>query len=250
MSDLGIEVFTVATRTHTDYLPLSSLPPGTVPAHRLERESRGIPPEHLMLAAADDAVDVAGEPDVSAMALAALGGADSGQPLYLVRGPLRDSMVAALAGLVHGSGWQGEDLGITQLGDLGGTEVFALLDWAVPAGLGATVVICDEPLVADARLGAGRFAAVGLRLRRGPGPLRVLDCGEGRTPVQAAHRFGGGGPCDAWLDLHDALTAGRIADGERVLLGVRTPVHEGWLLLEAAGVAALRLTAGAPSAGS
>jgi hypothetical protein len=179
MLDLSAEAFGIAVRPYDDYLPLAGFADAAIPASRLHQESRGIPLEHLMLVATDDTQDIAGEPDVTALALAALGAPDREQPLFLVRGALRDSMVAALAGLVHASQWAGEDTGITHLEELGGTVVFDLLDWAVPEDSRATVLICDEPLVADARVGHAQFAAVGLRLRHGPGPLQVLDCGEG-----------------------------------------------------------------------
>ena len=173
--------------------------------------------------------------------------------------------MAALAQLVHESGWAGEDLGITHLEELGGTAVFDLLRWAVPAGTGATVVVCDEPLFVDARV-PGRFKAVGLRLAQGAGPLRVLGCGEGGPAAAqgaegtvgaegtdgAAHRFSGRGPCDGWLEFHEALAAGKVRDGERVLVHARGPLREGWLLLEAVDVASVLLADSTPyeSAGS
>ena len=155
----------------------------------------------------------------------------------------RDSLVSALAGLVQGSGWAGEDIGITQLDELGGTLVFDLLDWAMPEA-GATALICDEPLFADARLGGAPFCAVALRVRPGQGPLRVLDCGEGAPGAaaeEAGHRFAGSGPCDGWLNLYDALAVGAIADGERILLQARTSFREGWVLIQAESVADVRL---------
>ncbi|MDI5974476.1 hypothetical protein POF50_034890 [Streptomyces sp. SL13] len=250
MLDLSAEAFGIAVRPYDDYLPLAGFADAAIPASRLHQESRGIPLEHLMLVATDDTQDIAGEPDVTALALAALGAPDHEQPLFLVRGALRDSMVAALAGLVHASQWAGEDTGITHLEELGGTVVFDLLDWAVPEDSRATVLICDEPLVADARVGHAQFAAVGLRLRHGPGPLQVLDCGEGppgAAAAAAAHRFGGSGPCDAWVALHAALTAGRVRDGDQVLLGVSAPLRQGWVLLRVADTAGLRLAVGGPA---
>lgn len=249
MSDLSVEAFGIAVLSHTDYLPVGGV--ATAPMHpaRFEQESRGIPMEHRMLMVDYDEVDIKDEPDVSALALAALGPPAREQPLFLVRGMTRDSRVAALAGLVHGSGWAGEDVGITHLEELSGTVVFDLLDWAVPEETGATVLICDEPPIADARLGGALLAAVALRVRSGEGPLRVLDCGEGPPGApaeQAEHRFGGSGPCDGWLALHEALTAGRIGDGERILIQARTPLHEGWLLLRAEATADLRLVRSAP----
>jgi hypothetical protein len=231
---LSVEAVSAATLPFENYVPLASSGI-TVPRSRLERE-HGIPPEHALVRTLQDAVW--DEPDVSTLALAGLGVPAAAQPLFLVRsGPLRDSMVAALAQLVHESGWAGEDLGITHLEELGGTTVFDLLAWAVPPKTGATVLVCDEPLFADARV-PGRFKAVGLRLRQGTGPLRVLGCGEGGSAAAEAadgaeHRFSGRGPCDGWLGLHGALAAGAVRDGDWVLVHAHGPLREGWLLLEA-----------------
>jgi hypothetical protein len=242
---LSVEAVSTATLPFQNYVPLGSS--GLAfPHSRLEKEY-GIPPEHALVLALRDAVWDG--PDVSSLALAALGVPAAPQPLFLVRsGPLRDSMVAVLAQLVHESGWTGEDVGITHLEELGGTAVFDLLAWAVPADAGATVMICDEPLFADTRM-AGRFKAVGLRVRRGPGPLRVLACGEGASAAavgvegadSAEHRFSGRGPCDGWLAFCEALAAGHVRDGERVLIHARGPQAEGWLLLDAVDVASVHL---------
>jgi hypothetical protein len=252
MPDLSVEAFGVAVVPHTDYVPVPDAASIHMHPARFEQESRGIPPEHRMLMAGYDTIDFADQPDVSALALAALGAPPCEQPLFLVRGMPRDSTVAALAGLVQGSGWAGEDIGITQLEELGGTVIFDLLDWAVPEETGATVLICDEPAIADARLGGSLLAAVGLRVRTGEGPLRVLDCGEGAPGAvaesTAEHRFAGSGPCDGWLALHEALTAGLIGNGERILIQARTPLHEGWLLLRAEATAYLRLVRRVPDA--
>ena len=243
---LSVEAVSAATLPFENYVPLVSS--GLAfPHSRLEKEY-GIPPEHALVLALRDSVWDG--PDVSSLALAGLGVPAAPQPLFLVRsGPLRDSMVAALAQLVHESGWAGEDMGITHLEELGGTAVFDLLRWAVPADAGATVMVCDEPLFADMRV-AGRFKAVGLRVRRGPGPLRVLGCGEGASAAAAVgvdgadsaeHRFSGRGPCDGWLAFHEALAAGKVRDGERVLIHARGPLREGWLLLDAVDVASVHL---------
>lgn len=196
---LSVEAVGVATLPFADYLPLAAYPADSVPMSRLERE-HGIPREHVLVMSSQDSTDCG--PDVSKLVLAGLGAPEQEQQLFFVRsGPLRDSMVAKLAQLVHESEWAGEDVGITHLEELGGTVIFAMLEWAVPADTGATVLICDEPLFADARE-PGRYAAVGLRVRRGGGALRVVGCGEGAPgdglgPV--AHHFSGRArPTDGW----------------------------------------------------
>ncbi|WP_194910783.1 hypothetical protein [Catenulispora rubra] len=248
---LSVEAISAAALPFENYLPLDAVPPDLVVLARLELE-HGIPPEHVLVLSPQDADGTGGGtgdgtghgPGVSALALAGLGVPAVAQPLFLVRSdPLRETMVAALAELVHGSGWAGEDVGLTFLEELSGTTVFELLEWAVPPETGATVVVCDEPLFVDARV-PGRFKAVGLRLRRGSGPLRVLGCGEGSPgagPGRAEHRFSGRGPCDGWLGLHAALAARAVRDGEWVLVHVRGPLREGWLLLEAADTESVRL---------
>lgn len=247
-TDLSVEAVSAATHHCEDFLPLDAVGPDMVvpdPAvwARLERE-HGIPREHVLVLRPPGEDDTGHGPDVSTLALAGLGAPATAQPLFFVRsGPLRDGMVAALAQLVHESGWAGEDVGLTDFEELGGTAVFDVLEWAVPAQSGATAVICDEPVFLDARV-PGRFSAVGLRLRRGPGPLRLLGCGEGAPgdeAERAEHWFSGRGPCDGWLGLHEALRAGKVRDGERVLIQARGPMREGWLLLEAVEIAALLL---------
>ena len=252
MPDLSIDAFAVAALPHKNYLPLTALPPDSLPLDRMELEFRRIPREHLVAVSPEDSADT-DEPDVSSLAMAALGPPTGEQPFFLVRGPLRDSMVSSLARLTHESGWAGEDVGITHLEELGGILVFDLLDWAMSEESGATALICDEPLFADARVGQAQFAAVGLRVRRGPGPLRVLGFGEG-APDEAArgagHRFSGAGPCDSWLAFYDALAAGRVDDGDRVTLHVRGPLREGWLSLDAVDTTGLRLVDGVSRVGS
>ncbi len=247
MPDLSVDAIGVALARHPNYLPLSAFAADVVPRARSVAESLGIPLPHLMVVAPEDTAET-GEPDVSALALAALGPPEADQPLFFVRsGPLRDAKVAALARLVHEAGWAGEDVGITQLDELGGTIVFDLLDWAidwaVPDGVGATVLICDEPLFADARQGGEFFAAIALRVRRGPGPLRVLGCGEGApgsAEFGADQRYVGSGPCDGWVALRAALAAGEVADGDRVLLHTKGPLREGWLALHVVDTGGLR----------
>ncbi|WP_410667775.1 hypothetical protein [Amycolatopsis sp. cmx-4-68] len=240
MPDLGIDTIAFAAARREEYLPLSALPGAAdlVPPERLA--AAGIPLSRLMVRIPED-----DDVDVAAQVLAALGPPVLPQPLFFVRsGPLRDPNVAALAGLVHRSGWAGEDIGLSHLDELGGTAVFGLLEWAVETD--ATAVVCDEPLFADEAAGQPRFAAVGLRLRRGAAPLTVSGCGEGKPALAGDHRFTGRGPCDAWLAFCAALAEGVVADGERVLLHTRGPLREGWLSLLAVDVAALRLVPAAP----
>jgi hypothetical protein len=225
MPELSIDAIGVARWEDAEYLPVTAVRNGAgylLPLARLVTAATGIPAAELRMLAPGDG------PDVTGQALAALGEPPRAQPLFLVRsGPLRDPGVAELARMVEQSGWQGEDIGITHLDELGGTAVFSLLEWAVPEETGATVLICDEPPYTDARSGAATCAAVGLRLRHGPGPLRVLASGEG------------------WLELAALLAAGEIGTQERLLLHTRGPCREGWLALEATDPAALRLTGAA-----
>lgn len=236
MPDLGIDTIAFAAARREEYVPLAALPGAAdlVPQERLA--AAGIPLSRLMVRIPED-----DDVDVTAQVLAALGPPAVPQPLYFVRsGPLRDPNVAALAGLVHRSGWAGEDVGLSHLDELGGTAVFGLLEWAVETE--ATAVVCDEPLFADAACGAPRFAAVGVRVRRGAAsPLAVSGCGEGKPALTGGHRFTGRGPCDAWLAFCAALSEGVITDGDRVLLHTRGPLREGWLSLLAVDVSALRL---------
>ena len=247
---LSVEALSAATLPFENYVPLDDVGPDVVVPDtamwaRLERD-HGIPREHVLVIRPPGEDDTEGwpGPDVSTLALAGLGAPATAQPLFLVRsGPLRDGMVAALAQLVHESGWAGEDVGLTDFEELGGTAVFGVLEWAVPEQTGATAVICDEPVFIDARV-PGRFQAVGLRLRRGPGPLRVLGWGEGAPddgPGWAEHRFSGRGPCDGWLAFHEALAAEKVRDGDRVLMHACGPLREGWLLVEAVDTASVLL---------
>jgi hypothetical protein len=239
MADLSITRLCAVVRTHTDYLPLTAFPDDLLPKQRVEAAiQEGIPLEHLIVVNPADS-DV---PELSDLALVAVGVPDDDQPLFLIRsGPLRDPMVTLLARMVLKFGWRGDDIGITHLDELGGTVGFELLDWAIP-GM-ATVLICDEPVFADARVGTGRFATVGLRVQQGPGPLRVLDAGEGAPESfsDVEWRFTGSGACDGWLDVHAALSAGDIADGDRILLHTKGPLREGWLLAQVVDAAAVEL---------
>lgn len=238
MSELSVTALAVATADSAEHVPVAGVGAELPALVRAAVAGGAVPAAHLTVRVGDGT----GGPDVSASALAALGAPEQPHPLVLVRsGPLRDPLTAALAGLVHDCGWAGEDLGLTHLEELGGSVVFALLDWALPAA-GGTVLVCDEPLCGDDRCGPPRYAAVGLRLARGTGPLRVLGCGEGPPVGQDGEvRFTGAGPCDAWLALHAAVTAGRVGDGTRILLHTRSVRREGWLRLALTEVAALRL---------
>lgn len=237
MTDLSISRLSGAVRTHNDYLPLEAFPDNLLPERRLLQE--GIPLDHIVVVNPTDSHDQA---ELSDLVLAAIGVPDDDQQLFLVRsGPLRDPMVTLLARVVFRSGWRGDDIGITHLDELGGTIAFEMLEWAIPGDV-ATVLISDEPIFTDDRVGTGRFAAVAMRVHRGPGPLRVLAAGEGAPGdlPDVDWRFVGTGPCDGWLDVHAALTAGEIADGARILLHTKGPLREGWLLaqvVDAAGIA-------------
>jgi hypothetical protein len=249
--ELSVGAISVASRRNPDYRPTAALAESADLRQLVQAmaDFTGIPLDRLVMLAAPGEKE-----DVSALALAALGPPADEQPLFLVRsGPVPDAYSAVLARLVHEAGWSGTDVGITHLDELGGTMVFDLLSWALPDLTGATALICDEPLFADALAGPAPITAVGLRVWRGPGPLRVLGCGEGApgadagpavgtgTGALAGHRFTGSRPCDGWLALHAALAAGRIEDGDLIFLHTRGPLREGRLSLEAVDVAALRL---------
>jgi hypothetical protein len=239
MSELSVTAISVATRTRPDYRPVAALPgpddDTLALADGLARYT-GIPVHRLWLLPPEDP-----DSDVGEAALTGLGEPAGPQPLFLVRsGPLRDSKTVELARLVHETDWPGADIGITHLDELGGTQVFDLLDWAVDEL--ATVLVCDDPVFVDALSDTAAIAAVGLRVHRGDGPLRVLDCGEGAPPRHPGRRFGGPGACDGWLARHAALRAGQLADGEEFLLHAKGPCREGWLALAATHLADLRLT--------
>lgn len=242
MADLSISSLCVAVRTHTDYLPLMAFPDDLLPKQRvLAAIQEGIPLEHLIVVNPADS----DRPELSDLALAAVGVPDDDQPLFLIRsGPLRDPMVTLLARMVLKFGWRGDDIGITHLDELGGTVGFELLDWAIPAA--ATVLICEEPVFADARVGTGRFATVAMRVHQGPGPLRVLAAGEGAPGdfPDVEWRFTGAGACDGWLDVHAALVAQDLTDGDRILLHTKGPLREGWLLAQVVDAGGVALGAG------
>lgn len=249
MPEVSIEAISVAVRQHPGYRPVAALDATEDLPLLVADVARfsGIPPERLWLLDPDDGR----APDVATPALAALGAPAADEPLFLVRsGPPRDPYAVELARLVHEAGWAGEDVGVTHLDELGGTVIFRLLSWVVPEGATATVVICDDPLFTDAAHGSRPIAAVAVRVRRGPGPLRVLGCGEGapNNHQDAGSRFAGAGPCDGWLALHAALRSGRVADGDRVLLHTRGPAREGWLSMVAVDTEGLLLAPATESA--
>ncbi|SFC88425.1 hypothetical protein [Streptomyces aidingensis] len=259
IGDLSIGTVAVARHRHARYEPAPALTDTAylVPLAGAASRATGIPVAALRLLVPDRG------PDVSALALTALGGDARDEPLYYVRsGPQRDAVASPLSGLVHRLDWAGDDLGITHLEELGGTLVLDLVAWTLESG-SAAVLICDEPAFTGTSPGTfpgtspgdgdGRPvpAAVALRLRRGSGPLQVLDCGEG-APAGAAdsagHLFTGRGPCDAWLAAHRALAAGQVTAGDTLLLHTKGPRREGWLTLRATDPARLRLTDATPAA--
>ncbi|HEU5425704.1 MAG TPA: hypothetical protein VFU74_02475 [Actinocrinis sp.] len=245
MADLSITAIAVAVCDEAVYRPAALLAEG----HEFRQLAQGVAqqagtaPESLRLLPAGGQT-----PDVSALALGALGAEHRAEPLFLVRsGPLSDPYGALLARLVFESGWEGEDVGITHLDELGGTVVFDLLRWAIPDGCGGTALICDDPLFAEDHAGAAgrsRVAAAAVRVLRGPGALRVLDCGEGAPAPpadHAEHRLHGTRPGDGWIALRDAVARQHVKNGDRVLIHTRGPLREGWLLIEAVDITGLQL---------
>jgi hypothetical protein len=251
---LYIDALAIVVRSRPWLQPSAKLPrrdPRRQVANMIAR-SRGIPAE-LMYVRQPMAGDPADASDCAATrrVLDALGPPDDDHTLFLVRsGPVIDPMTAPLAATAHAVGWTGDDVGISHLGEQGGTQVFRLLDWVVPEDRGATVVIVDDPAYLVARDEKPAFATVALRLAR-TGALRVVACGEASPPAAAlgaeadarpARIFSGPGACDAWLDLHTALSSGAVGSGELVLLRTAGDERQGWLLLEAARPQELRLT--------
>jgi hypothetical protein len=187
--------------------------------------------------------------DVAERALRRLGRVDPPEPFYLVRsGPGPDPFVAMLPNLVHQFPWLGDDLGITHLDELGGLALFGLLSWSVPSGSGAIALVIDQPVYVPGDQAPASVSAVALRVRRGDGPVRVASWGEGPPPVtvlaSVAAVFGGPGPCDAWLALHDALRSTAVRDGDRVLLRAGGGGREAWAQLEIIDGARLHLGGG------
>ncbi|MCX5391929.1 hypothetical protein [Streptomyces sp. NBC_00094] len=240
MPDLYVDAVRVACHDHPVHVPAVALPEDDDRRWLAGFVARvaGVPLEDLGVL---DPL-ASGQGDESALCLRvldALGPAAAPQPLVLVRsGPVLDPKVSMLAGLVHATDWAGDDLGLTHLDEQGGTAVLDLLAWTLPDDGGATVLVMDAPPVRLLAERGRRSSVVGLRLTRGSGALRYLDGGRGdRTPAPgAALEFRGTGPCDAWIALSEALAAGVVRAGDRLLLstGSETSPETGWVLLEAA----------------
>lgn len=259
MASLYIDALAIAVRARPRLQPSAELPRRNQRrqvAAVIARE-RGVPEERVYVRQpvpgdAADAADYA----ITWRALAALGPPDRDQTLFLVRsGPVIDPMTAPLAATVHAVGWPGDDVGISHLGEQGGTQVFRLLDWAVPGDCGATVVIVDDPAyVVDIQAEKPTFAAVAVQVARS-GALRIVATGEAARGTEAflaaralpgeargALVLSGPGPCNAWLDLHAVLSSGSVKQGDLVLLRSVGNERQGWLLLEACRPNELRIT--------
>lgn len=228
---LSVSAIAVATDFAPPYVPVPA-----ITGERL-RETEEVLTGLGVQDMAEFAVLAEAEPgkDVAERALAGLG-LDRPEPFYLVRsGPGTDPFVAALPGLVHQFGL-GDDLGITHLDELGGLALFGLLSWSVPANQGAVALVVDQPVYVPADEAPAAVSAVVLRIRRGDGPIRVCSWGEGEPPITALavtrSVFGGPGPCDAWVALHDAVRSGEVRDGDRVLLRAGDADREAWAELE------------------
>jgi hypothetical protein len=252
MADLYIDAIAIAVRSRPRLQPSAELPQRNQRRRMANMIARnlGIPPERMYLRQPvpgnpADAADYA----ITWRALDVLGPPEHDQTLFLVRsGPVLDPMTAPLAALLHAVGWTGDDVGISHLEEQGGTQVFSLLDWAVPEDRGATVVVVDDPAYVDVQTEKPTFAAVALRLARA-GALRVVASGEvslmaPARPAEARHAriLSGPGACDAWLDLYAALSSGTVRPGELVLLRTAGEERQGWLLLEAGQLRELRMT--------
>jgi hypothetical protein len=252
VASLYIDALAIASRSRPQLQPSAELPrrnPRRRVADMIAR-NRDIPAERMYVRQPlpgdlADAADYA----IICRALDALGPPDDNQTLFLVRsGPVIDPATALLAATVNAVGWAGDDVGISHLEEQGGTEVFRLLDWAVPQDRGATVVIVDDPAYVDVQAEKPAFAAVALRLAR-TGALRIVASGEisrqaRALPPQARHAHILSGPraCDAWLDLHAALSSGTVQPGGLMLLRTAGDERQGWLLLEACRLHELRTT--------
>jgi hypothetical protein len=252
VAHLHIGAIAIAVRSRPRLEPSAGLPQRNQRrqlANMIARK-RGIPAERMYVRQPvpgdpADAADYA----ITRRALDMLGSPDHDQALFLVRsGPVIDPMTAPLAAALHSVGWAGDDVGISHLGEQGGTAVFRLLDWAVPEGEGATVVVVDDPAYVDVQAEEPTFAAVALRLAS-TGALRVVASGEIALSARAlpaaarhAHVLSRPGACGAWLALHAALSSGTVQPGDLVLLRTEGGEQQGWLLLEAAELNELSMT--------
>lgn len=252
MANLYIDAIAIAIRSRPRLQSSAELPRRN-PRRReadMIAHNRGIPAERMYVRQPvpgdpADAADYA----ITWRALDALGPPGRDQALFLVRsGSVIDPMTAPLAATAHAVGWTGDDVGISHLEEQGGTQVFNLLDWAVPEDHGATVVIVDDPAYVAVQIEEPAFAAVALRLAR-TGALRVAASGEDSVGTRAlppearhAHVLSGPGACHAWLYLHAALSSGAVKQGELVLLCTVGDEQRGWVLLEASRPHELRMT--------
>lgn len=260
VSDLHIEALATSVRSRPRLQPSAELPRRNVRrlVANVVARGRGMPAERMyvrrpMPGDAADAVDYA----TTRKVLDAIGPPVDDQTLFLVRsGSVIDPLTSPLAGTVHALDWPGDDVGITHLGEHGGTQVFRLLTWALPEGAGATVVLVDDPAYMPGQTETAAFAAVALTVAR-TGALRIVATGESLPgarviPAEAKARhvrvFSGPGPCDAWLELYAALSSGTVGEGELLLLRTVGDERHGWLLLEAVRPHELRM-AGAPMEG-
>jgi hypothetical protein len=238
MPELTIDALAMAVAEHPVYHPVSSLTgqEDLAVIAQVVATARGVPVECLAVLAEEF-----GEADLARLALAELGPPRRPESLYLVQPDQDvDPFVAELPRLVHELAWTPtEDLGLTQLDELGGIALFDLLGWALPDGAGATAAVVDRPPIVESDRLPRPLRVLALRIRAGAGPVRVVACGEGAPTVDADHRFAGRGPCDAWEALHRSLRAGSLADGERVLLHTHGLIRQGWLLLELVDIAQL-----------
>jgi hypothetical protein len=252
VTNLYIDALAIVVRSRPRLQPSAELPPRNQRRRiaNMIAHNCGIPRErmHVRQPVPGDAADAA-DYAITWRALDALGPPDHDQTLFLVRsGPVIDPMMEPLAATAYAVGWTGDDVGISHLEEHGGTQVFTLLDWAVPEDRGATVVIVDDPAYVDIQAKKSAFAAVALRLARA-GALRVVASGEislgaRALPAEARHAriLSGPSACDAWLDLHAALSSGTVRQGELVLLRTVGEERQGWLVLEASQLHELRMT--------
>lgn len=240
MAELTIDTIAMAVAMHPVYRPVASLDQRDALAVLARRVAgiRGVPVDRMAVLDAEF-----GEVDLAGWALAELGPPTCPQPLYLIQPDADfDPFVAELPRLVQQLDWEiTEDIGVTQLDELGATILFGLLDWSLPGGSGATAVVVDRPSIVEQDRLPRPLRVLALRVCDGGGPVRVVGYAEGRPTAPADHRFTGSGPCDAWAAFHRALHDGLIVNGDRVLLHTDGPTRQGWLLLEIVDVDRINL---------